>query len=206
MRVSDLRELNKTVAITRRRKAERSAVNLQREKRHVQTRAMERKAAAAENVIRTRMRHSFARVVFCGLGACAVVGLMVPSFWCLYLIWVAPGPLCSLDPIVEVESGSADATRVDFVCREFLAQYRRAGGEGVRGYFSGLPPFVVDSAISNMETLSQNDFFQMTSIRRDQRIPAYQVRYVSDDKKTVLSLNVVLDAEGHVKITGVCRG
>ncbi len=206
MKISDLRELNKTVASTRKQNAEKSAVNLQKEKVRVQTRAMEKKAAAAEGVVRSRKRHAASRAVLYSLGACAALVLMAPAGWYMYSLWIMPQPLVSMDSIVEIDRGSYDATMVDRACREFLAQFRRGGVEGVMGYFSGLPPFLVDSAVSNLETVSQKDFFQMTSIRKDQRISAYQIQYVSDDRQTVLCLSVVMDVGGGMMITGVYRG
>ena len=206
MNLSTLRDLNKTVEMSKKQKVESSAVRIQREKIELQTRAMEKKKAA-EDAVRTIRKTSAASKaairISIGLAAVSLAFLAGSRYYSLFL---KPTPVVSLGQVVSIAPGSDDAREVEKLCREFFMKYKLHGIEGLNGFFAPLPPYIMESTFSSLSTISRDENFQISSISKDQRVSTYRVSCIAVDRRIVLTLDIALSSSGSAMIVGVSRG
>ncbi len=109
----------------------------------------------------------------------------------------------SKETIIVVDNSSDESNKVRAACCEVFKAYRKYGKVKIREYLTGLPPFLQESSLSRLSSLSRYEDVEIVDIRKDKRVGSYQVKCITKTTKKSVILNIAQDSMGVFKLVGI---
>ena len=109
----------------------------------------------------------------------------------------------SKSSIVTMDSVSEESKEIQAACMEIFQAYRQYGKKKIKEYLAGLPPFLQESSLSRLSTLSRYDDMNIVDIKKDTRVLCYKVKCSNKAASASIMLNIVKDPSGSLKLVGI---